>query len=348
MKAVRRLGWVVAVIGCYQPLSFQPATLTVQDPTSTTVLVDVPILVTLDPTNFDYSAVSSPDSQLAFVQVGSGSAPLPYEVAAWNPEGESFVWVLLGELDEGSAATMTFNYGSAVDAPVRPGQVWTGYSFVAHLDGSTVESTGSCGAGNLDGSAAFGSAELGSDADGSALVLAGSGQGVTYPPSASCTLIAGAPRWSFQFWVHPSYVQLLSDFSAPMFAAAWLPTADFVVDGGGQPGVRFVFEPGSGSDIVTADVKVNQWSAIAFNYDGSDLVTYRDGSAASSVSPSDTEPLAGTGGLPFAVGAGMSGSATMIGDIAELRMSTHAFTSDYLHVEYLAMSGQLVTFEPAR
>ena len=54
-------------------------------------LVDFPVMVKLDSTWFDYSAIGSAGKDLRFVY--QDGTPLAYEVDEWQDGGESIIWV---------------------------------------------------------------------------------------------------------------------------------------------------------------------------------------------------------------------------------------------------------------
>lgn len=51
-----------------------------------TDLVDLPVLIPLEPASFSYATVEDPTTDLQFVDPSSGDE-LPYEVNVWDPEG---------------------------------------------------------------------------------------------------------------------------------------------------------------------------------------------------------------------------------------------------------------------
>ena len=107
-----------------------------------TTLTDFPALVRLSensPRNFRYADCLKPNGGDLRFCVDDG-APLPCEVALWNTNGESLVWVKVPELTRGTRITAYYGCDSATE--VDPTQVWDEHFLaVWHLDAATGEST---------------------------------------------------------------------------------------------------------------------------------------------------------------------------------------------------------------
>ena len=104
--------------------------LTLDNASSAQALVDFPVLVRLDPSRIDYAAMAPDGSDLRFVDADH-STLLDHEIEAWNPGGESIVWVRVPQIDAASANDFVWMYyGSPAAADLQnPAGVWqNGYA----------------------------------------------------------------------------------------------------------------------------------------------------------------------------------------------------------------------------
>jgi|GEM_PF-1561034 len=107
--------------------------LTFRDGIVTNRLTDVPVLVRLTPERVDYAQFAVAGADLRFTD--SVGEPLDYEIEAWNPAGDSFVWVRLPEVGATNAPVsffMKWGYPAATNAANSAG-VWQSYAGVWHL-----------------------------------------------------------------------------------------------------------------------------------------------------------------------------------------------------------------------
>ena len=117
-------------------------------------LADFPMLVKISensPNGFHYKYTNGKFSSgginaldLRFIDSETGDI-LPFEVATWNPDGESVVWVKVPTYANGKSVTMC--WGELVDKaiPAAPAstEVWSAYAGVWHMDGNaTVDASG--------------------------------------------------------------------------------------------------------------------------------------------------------------------------------------------------------------
>src|SRR4029453_12282439 len=72
-------------------------------------LTDFPILVRLDPSRIDYSAVQPNGADLRFIDA-DGVTVLNYEIATWNPNGVSTVWVKVPRVEANSTTDYVWLY----------------------------------------------------------------------------------------------------------------------------------------------------------------------------------------------------------------------------------------------
>jgi len=116
--------------------------LVIDNTSQTQSLLDFPLLVTLDPGRIDYAAMAPDGADLRFTD--PDGTLLPYEIEAWNPGGDSYVWVRVPQIDGASAADFIWMYYGNPDA--LEGQdasaVWAGFAAVWHLHDDLSDATG--------------------------------------------------------------------------------------------------------------------------------------------------------------------------------------------------------------
>lgn len=98
-------------------------------------LADFPVLVRLSPSlvpGFAYSQLLSPPHGDLRFSTADGT-PLAHEVEAWNPTGESSVWVKVPALASGT--TLRVWWGREGKQTPPPSATWSAFNGVWHLDG---------------------------------------------------------------------------------------------------------------------------------------------------------------------------------------------------------------------
>ncbi len=96
-------------------------------------LMDFPVLVVLDPTNFDYIKAQPDGADLRFTD--PDGTVLPHEIEVWNEGGESFVWVRVPQIEANSDSDFVWMIYGNPDALDRqdPATLWSEYEAVYHL-----------------------------------------------------------------------------------------------------------------------------------------------------------------------------------------------------------------------
>lgn len=103
-------------------------------------LAGVPVLVVLDASRID-AAIMAPDGHdLRFVAEDDATV-LPHEIEQWSPEGLSWAWVRVPELQPGENR-LTMYYGNPAAAPLPSAEVWSGYAGVWHMGREFADATG--------------------------------------------------------------------------------------------------------------------------------------------------------------------------------------------------------------
>lgn len=106
----------------------------------TSALTNFPTLVTLNPSNIDYSKTGTNGNDLRFVDKNNNA--LSYEIEQWNPGGTSTVWVKVPSISATDNYMWMYYGNSTAPAGQNRTAVWSdGYRGVWHLNNSTIDST---------------------------------------------------------------------------------------------------------------------------------------------------------------------------------------------------------------
>ncbi|HTO68372.1 MAG TPA: DUF2341 domain-containing protein [Myxococcota bacterium] len=318
------------IAGWYNSAWSSRRTLSFNNATQATDLIGFPVLVKLDSTVIDYTRLQSGGQDLRFVD--EDGTLLPHEIETWDPSGTSLIWVRVPKIDAGSTTDFIYMYYGNSSAPdgQNPTGVWDStYAAVYHLGTTTNDSTAN--ANN------------------------GVNQGTVVVPGQ----IGSARNFDGTTWIDvPDSPSL--EMSSTLTLEAWVQTADpnrndadrildkkFNFDDPQgydleyQPGENYVTVLGSGGDWGRADA-VNldsnwHWLSATISgildrvyVDGSDLTT--DGQV-SALLP---------GNQMLEIGRNPHGGF-WFGGIDELRISNVARSGDWMHAQYLSMTGNFIT-----
>jgi hypothetical protein len=83
--------------------------LTFDNAASKTDLDDFPVLVVLDSDRVEYGSTATKGGDIRFVDA-DGETQLAHEIEAWNPGGQSFIWVRVPKIDGGSKTDFIWLY----------------------------------------------------------------------------------------------------------------------------------------------------------------------------------------------------------------------------------------------
>jgi len=116
------------------------ATITAAGYSGSTTLTNFPVLVRISPSaisGFSYANCAADGADIRFV-AADGETDLAREIDTWNTNGESFVWVKLPTLANGSSFKMTWSDAAIAAQPASQtdGSVWTdaAYKSVWHMN----------------------------------------------------------------------------------------------------------------------------------------------------------------------------------------------------------------------
>jgi len=307
------------------PVTGSPRKLVFANAGSATDLVGFPVLVLLDPSNFDYATVPAGPSDLRFEDAGLA---LPFEVETWNPGGTSAIWVRVPQIDAGSSTDfILMHFGASENSVQDPEAVWADYELVNHLDALT-DSAGN----GYDGTAT--NATLAPGRVGQGRRFAGGGsQRIIFASTGG--LLSGWSEFSFELWIRLDYAAIANIPGEPdviskdgvLINGRIIPSATYQVD------IQFV----DGTEYLNEPLPLQQWAHVIYVYDGSTLRLYLD--AANAGSLQTTSALASSSS-PLVLG----GQSALRGDLDELRVSQTAWSADWIRAQHRSMTGQFVTF----
>jgi hypothetical protein len=324
-------------------LSDMPIEVPLDDP-----LEGVPVLVPLAPGIVPGGAVVDPDVDLAFTDE-TGTMVLPHEVERWDPDGNSVVWVRLPEIAGPSVPSFRMYYGD-FDRPIvqDPGGVWADHYDVVYHFGQTATVADTPDAALADG------ANDGMPGGGGSFTEGPIGEGwaLDGAPSviaigASTALFSGWDEMTIELWIRPDYPD--GDITAN--------ESQFLGKGGPVDGGRLLTN-GASSALVDAQIDFHfqgqsascyarigglqrrKFNHVVWSFDAArgELARYLDG--VPQMGPcTATDPLELGEDDVWLGGYGLG----LVGVVDEVRLGRRGHSPAWHAVQYLSMSGQLLT-----
>lgn len=339
-----RSWWAVVLLaGCYSaPATLcRPGehckTLVIQNG-GTGDLTDVPLLVELDASAIDYSAVADPAHDLRFHDAETDQ-DLPFEVDRWVSGGTSDVWVRAPALTgHGPFTNITMEYGPHANGTADPAAVWSDFALVAHLgDGQLSSASAAYAPQPTNVTTADGKI-------GQAVQLAGAADDEQVAFQGSENLLASWPTFTIELWVWPDYTTSAELANQPaIFQKQGTFDGGRLFDASGSP----LFQTDIGFDnasteYLNCDVALRGWTYLVYTYDNSALKLYANGALQKSQDKPSHALLTATT-FPFFLGS--NGNA-MKGMIDEVRVSMQPRSADWILEQYLSAQRLLITFTP--
>lgn len=290
------------------------------------------VLVKLDSTKINYSAVATNAVDLRFFDSDDTTA-LPYEIEKWDPTGTSFVWVRVPRID-GSSTTdhIWLHYGdpAATADAQNPTAVWTDAVAVYHLredpgpGGISDIKDSSSAARHGTASPALTSAHRVAAVIGDGLELPGTKDGIT---STAATL----PVYTYMFWARSTTAAVTASSNKQPFTNgdvngnfAWEHSSAAFAGAAAQRDATAWASADAGT------LNANTWYFIAMSYTGTQLCVSVDGGAQTCTTHG--APLAPT--TPMLIGIAASGSSGFAGRMDEVRVLSVARSAEWLDAEY--------------
>lgn len=311
-------------------------------------IADVPILVALDPSVFDYPTARADGADVRFFD--PDGTPLVHEVERWEPDGRSLLWVRVPEVTGGSTRDYVWlYYGDPEAGPpsADPREVWSAYQAVYHMGEGPTDS----GPLRLDG-----------EAVGSQVVAGRIGAGRELDGTSDHILIGPDPPVlnavggiTLEAWVRPDTTferdQVVLTVSARGLTVSRaqikivpgeLPRVVFRTQDAAEPSATFALDD---------PVPVSEWTWIAAVADlpaGEVTIALnggehlgRTGTEAFLATTPPTDPDQAYLGRDEVDGEWFAGT------LDEVRIAGRAMSDDWIALQYASMTGALVSFEPA-
>lgn len=314
-----------------------------------TALTDHVVLVTLNPSNFDYANAQAAGQDLRFVD-GDGTL-LNHEIEQWNPGGTSQIWVRVPQINALSTTDFIWMYNGNAQASdaQNASSVWAGQQAVLHMNGTVTDSSPNAIGVTTAGTTASSGVTSGAQTyDGvSSTVQLASNSNVD-------NLFAGGGTVSA--WINPTgwgeggYGRI-ADKASSTFASGLLGNGwGFQVTSAGKLLFQQGFTVTTGEWVTAAGtISLNTWQQVAVVYDSSSIsnnpTIYING-----VAVSVTRNIAPVGialtdaGQQLTIGNyALATSRTFAGRIDEFRAIDTAQSAASILAQYKSVVGTLAT-----
>ena len=333
-------------------------------------IADFPMLVRLSenaPEGFRYNQTEANGEGLRFYAVDASGAlvledgvakPLPYEVEAWNPDGETAVWVKVPRYATGKVALMCWGLVDGHTLPACPAatEVWKDFTAVYHMT-ETIDAAHAATTKSLDATANGHDATpvIGDNGNGAMMVstdgVVGAGRvnmtGETVPDNKGNCLNTGIQNMGNVFtvsgWFHmskaTSYQRLVGNKNGTN-------NGGWSIEMANNSSTSFLVRDNAANqaaDNVT-DL-ISDWAYLAFVYDGATVKVYSNGELKWT-----STSLAGAGNTTQWLALGATYNLTersFLGRYDEVRVAPKALDADWIKADYLQIRAAQAVFGPA-
>ena len=302
--------------------------ITVSGYTGESTLTNFPVLVTLAdnaPSGFNYADCATDGADIRFA--AADGTILPHEIDTWNANGESFVWVGIPALTNGT--TFTMYYGSDAPGATASANLWSlaGYAGVWHL---TDEHDSALN--GLDGTIVSGISAAADSKLGGALDFSNARMSLGTTPNSDF-----ANGFSIEAWCYPRNRSTKAIFGKNTAMSVRIEESSIRVT---TPGVK-------DHDPANCSIAANEWFHLGLTFlpnpaaDGTDTVAsqykvYRDGVQKASLGASRIPNL--SSGDEMWIGgnqwADQSSDQRFNGIIDEFRLSYSIRSADWIKAAY--------------
>ncbi len=311
----------------------------------TTSLANYPVLLKLDVTRVDYSAVQDLGQDLRFTDQ-SGNL-LPHEIERWDESGTSIVWVKVSSLAAYPAYTKIWMYyGNNAAADGQSGTaVWdASHLGVWHLGvGASVGSDATTNANHGTVTGAVPATGVG----GQGMSFAGGTDRITLPD----TLISNKTVMTLEGWFKTTATDVplfgWATVAYPGAQGSYVPVMHVTSDG------KFKAEQwiGAQAPITTAGVMNDgNWHYAVLVVNSPSQSLYVDGVLVGTLPGAITTFASSRTYLGAAFTTSWTPTAggwrSFNGTLDEFRLSTVARSTDWIQANYLAMNDGLITYQP--
>jgi hypothetical protein len=307
-------------------------------------LVNFPVLVTLDLSNFNYSKVKADGSDIRFIDE-DGTTELKYHMEKWNPSGESHIWVNVTKI-EGSSShdSIWMYYGNplAGNSQDVSGTYDTDFMGVWHLNessGTLYDATSNDHHGTQSGGVTYGAT---GQVDG-AVNFDGNDDMVSVPDDPE---LEPPNDMTIEAWVN--FEVLSSTLGRPQTPVAkrhsvapW-QSYELLLNSGDN--FRFGWANSSGPNEYAGwngPPMLNTWYYIVGVKDGDTLRFYLDGGTSGCFTNTAEGTMLQS---DFALRIGDDEGEVIFGTVDEVRLSDIARSADWIKAQYLSMRNNFISF----
>ena len=285
----------------------------------------VPIALEEGVDGFTYADAAADGADLCVTD--AGGTQLPIEIENWNPSGKSIVWVKVPAFSKDTTLTLLWGADAAGLTPLRD-NIWDGARLVMHLFDGKDSSTFN---------AAFARSENATEEGpvGTANTFGTEAKKYNCNAMHNGQVANMGSIFTISFWLNSMNLGKTASGAAvsEYLFVGMVPSGQFAVLHGYKAGRLELFFSGctNGTDPRNASalpILGDGWHHYAWTYDGTTLVTYRDGKQYSSTDVSFTLKTA-TNDHVFRVG-GAGSSAYLSGALDELRIEAVARTAGWI------------------
>ena len=299
-----------------------------------------PVLVTLDSSVIDTTAVADPSHDLRFHDPATAS-DVAFEIERWVPAATSYVWVFVPTLHAGSTTdTLQLFYGPGAGGTENPSGPWaSGFELVEHFGsraGGLANSAGASYAGATAGNATTGPGLIG---DG--VVFSGIGDNQFTFANAGA-LFDGWSTFTIDFWLR-SDADTVQGIE-PKFMDKGVGLSNGRIFHNATDVLRAQIDwqfTNANAFLNTSALTVGQWMYISYSYDHRVLWMYVNGQQ-HNVQDTGMQQSLPVNALPFHLG---DGTGPIHGMLDEVRISQISHTQQWFELQYRAAMGRLITFQ---
>jgi len=308
-------------------------------------LENFPVLVRLSETvgGFSYADASADGSDIRFAL--SDGTVLPSEVALWNRDGESLVWVSVPSLSADASVWLYWGKTHAFPASQTNGSVWTGAGYFAvwHMDEAAGATTAADAAGGFFDGTHVGTTpgqegKVGRGvliANGGWQEIADRGKGITTAAYAGKGTIFTLTSWfKYKSGQNPGSDRLISSKSSHTDTSGWEVSFQ-------RYSPRRIDVRGSGSATAVGgyDLFPNNWMGswqhLGVVFNGGNVGVFLNGSYKTY---GTTEPLVDTDRV-LMIGANVGfGEDSFKGTLDEMRLRKGRSTDPWIAAEYASVN----------
>lgn len=318
-------------------------------------LVNFPLLVRVDSTRIDYSAMQSAGQDLRFYD-SDGVTSLSHEIERWDSSGNSYIWVRVPQIDASSSSdsiVMCYGNSTAADGQAATA-VWnSNFRAVWHFSSTTIASDSTA-----NGSAGTNNTIAEADGQvGKAYSFNGTSSWVDLGQNKS--FIGGNSFTTISAWIAPSATIASTKNILAITKSGTPPINSSRVTFGGDATNNF--SAGGRADdtapsnatqsTTTSPLLSNSWQflTVVIDYAGQDIRFYYNGSLIAdnnaTLASWTAASLSSTPSANAAIGAEDDGSAFYFpGKIDELRLSDSARSAAWIAADYKSVSDTFLTF----